>query len=454
MKRILTIAGSDTGGGAGIQADLKTIAMLEAHGMSVITALTAQNSLGVQSVYPVPLPFIETQMDAVLSDMVVDGAKTGMLWNSEVVMLVTKKLVEYRVKKLVVDPIMIAKDGSALLDEDGREALKKELIPRAVLVTPNLPEAAALTGLEVRTVKAMKEAARRIHSFGAEAVLVKGGHLRGDPVDVLFDGSVFTEFSSERAATEEAHGTGCILSAAIATELAKGVSLGEAVQRGRSLTILSIKAAIALGKGKKCANPSAYFAYERGKYEVIRSLRVAIDRLKGEEDIGELIPEVSSNLGYALPFAQNKWDVAAVPGRIIRLGKTVATVDAPEFGASQHIASIILTVMRYDPSFRSAINVRFSPTILQACREGGLHLLGFDRRQEPQEVKEREGSSLVWGIEKVLTEAGEVPDVVYDEGGWGKEPMLRILGKDPGEVAQKVIVINTVLKGRRSSKTR
>jgi len=452
MKKILTIAGSDTGGGAGIQADLKTVAMLGAHGMSVITALTAQNSLGVQSVYPVPLPFIEMQMDAVLSDMAVDGAKTGMLWNSEVVVLVIKKLAEYQVKNLVVDPIMIAKDGSALLNEDGREAIRKELIPRAVLVTPNLPEAEALTGLEVKTVKAMKEAARQIHSFGAEAVLVKGGHLQGDPVDVLFDGAVFTELSSERAA-EEAHGTGCILSAAIATELAKGVSLEAAVQRARSLTILSIKAAIALGKGKKCANPSAYLANERGKYEVIRSLRVAINRLKGEEDIGELIPEVSSNLGYALPFAQNKWDVAAVPGRIIRLGKTVATVDAPEFGASQHIASIILTVMRYDPSFRSAINVRFSPHILQACREGGLHLLGFDRREEPQEVKEREGSSLAWGIEKVLSEAGEVPDVVYDGGGWGKEPMLRILGKDPGDVAQKVIVINTVLKEKRSTKT-
>jgi hydroxymethylpyrimidine kinase/phosphomethylpyrimidine kinase len=406
MKRILTIAGSDTGGGAGIQADLKTIAMLGAHGMSVITALTAQNSLGVQSIYPVPLPFIEAQMDAILSDMAIDGVKTGMLWNSDVVMLVIKKLAEYQVKNLVVDPIMVAKDGTALLNEEGGEAIKKELIPRAILVTPNLPEAEALTGLEVKTVKAMKEAARQIHSFGAEAVLVKGGHLRGDPVDVLFDGAVFREFSSERAAEEEAHGTGCILSAAIATELAKGVSLEEAVKRGRSLTILSIKAAIALGEGKRCANPSAYFAYERGRYEVIRSLRVAIDRLKREEDIGELIPEVSSNFGYALLFAQNKWDVAAVPGRIIRLGKTVVTVDAPEFGASQHIASIILTVMRHDPFFRSAINIRFSPNILQACREGGLHVLGFDRRQEPQEVKEREGSSLVWGIEKASCSLG------------------------------------------------
>ncbi|MBW2039971.1 MAG: bifunctional hydroxymethylpyrimidine kinase/phosphomethylpyrimidine kinase [Deltaproteobacteria bacterium] len=452
MKRVLTIAGSDTGGGAGVQADLKTIAILGGHGMSVITALTAQDSLGVQSIYPVPLPFIEAQMDAIFSDMGVDGAKTGMLWDAEVVKLVAGKLAEYRMERLVVDPIMVAKDGSALLSEDGREALREGLLPRALLVTPNLPEAAALAGMEVRTVKGMKEAARRIRGFGVEAVLVKGGHLEGDPVDILFDGSGFTEFSSERTAVAEAHGTGCVLSAAIATELAKGASLQEAVQRGRSLTLMSIKAAFAVGKGRRFANPHAYLAKEGERYEVIRALKEAFARLKGEEGIEELIPEVSSNLGYALPFAQEKGDVAAFPGRIIRLKGTIATANAPEFGTSQHIASVILTVMRHDFSCRSAMNIRFSPPILQACQEGGLHILGFDRAEEPQEVRQQEGLSLAWGVGKVLAEAGEVPDVVYDEGGWGKESMIRVLGRDPGEVAQRVIEINRVLKGRRPSK--
>lgn len=446
MKRILTIAGSDTGGGAGVQADLKTIAVLGEHGMSVITALTAQNSLGVQSVYPVPLPSIEAQIDAVLSDMGADGAKTGMLWDGEAVRLVSTKLAQYRVEKLVVDPVMVAKDGSLLLNEDGQEALKKELLPRALLVTPNIPEAAALTGLEVKTVEGMKEAARSIRRLGAEAVLVKGGHLEGDPVDVLFDGSGFTEYSSERAGVE-AHGTGCVLSAAIATELAKGASLQEAVRRGRWLTLLSIKAASAVGKGRKFSNPQVYLAREGERYEVIRALREAFATLKGEEGIGGLIPEVSSNLGYALPLAHDKGDVAAFPGRIIRLRDTIAAAEAPEFGISQHIASIVLTVMRHDSSFRSAMNIRLSPPILQACRERGMRILGFDRGEEPQEVGEEEGRSLAWGVQKVLTGAGEVPDGIYDEGGWGKEPMIRILGRDPGEVARKVIEINRSLKG-------
>ncbi len=442
MRRVLTIAGSDTGGGAGVQADLKTIATLGGHGMSVITALTAQNSLGVQSVYPVPLPFIETQMDAIFSDMGADAVKTGMLWDAGVVKLVAGKMAEYRMKKLVVDPVMMAKDGSSLLNEEGRDALRKELFPMAFLVTPNLPEAEALAGIEVRTVAEMKEAARRISGFGAEAVLVKGGHLGGDPVDLLFDGSEFTEFSSERADVKEVHGTGCVLSAAIATELAKGASLREAVKRGRSLTLLSIKAAFAIGKGIKFTNPYAYLAKERERYGVIKVLKEAITRLKGEEGIGRLIPEVSSNLGYALPFAQDKGDVAAFPGRIVRLKDTIVTADAPEFGASQHIASVILAVMGYEPSLRSAMNIRFSPHILQVCQEGGLHLFSFDRRQETQEVREEEGRSLAWGVGKVLTGAGQVPDVVYDEGGWGKEAMIRVLGRDPGEVAQKVIEIN------------
>jgi len=441
MKRVVTIAGSDPGGGAGIQADLKTIAVLGGHGMSVITALTAQNSLGVQSVYPIPLPFIEAQMDAVLSDMGADAAKTGMLRDGAVARLVAKKMKHYGVNKLVVDPLIAATDGTPLLDEEGQTALRQELLPLASLVTPNLPEATVLAGMEIGSVEEMKEAAKMIHEYGAEAVLITGGHLAGDPVDILFDGSEFTEFRSERMAVSDVHGTGCVLSAAIATELAKGASLQEAVQRGREVTIMSIKGALAIGKGRRFAHPPAYGALEGERYRVIEALSKALARLQREEGLGGLIPEISSNLGYALPFAQAKGDVAAFPGRIIRARDTIATIDAPAFGVSQHIASIILTVMHHDPSCRSAMNIRYSPGILQACTEGGLRTYGFDRREEPQEVTEEEGRSLAWGVEKVLAGAGEVPDVIYDEGGWGKEAMIRVLGGDPGEVVKKVIEI-------------
>jgi hydroxymethylpyrimidine/phosphomethylpyrimidine kinase len=341
----------------------------------------------------------------------------------------------------VVDPLIAATDNTPLLDKDGLDAVRRELLPLASLVTPNIPEATALAGIEVRTPKEMKEAAKRIRGYGAEAVLVKGGHLEGNPVDILLDEEGYTKFRSERMAVSDVHGTGCVLSAAIATELAKGASLQEAVQQGRTVTIASIQAALTIGKGRRFAHPHAYAAAEGERYQVIEALGQAIAALQGERNIGGLIPEVSSNLGYALPFAQAKGDVAAFPGRIIRVRDTIATINAPAFGASQHIASIILTVMGYNPSYRSAMNIKYSPAILQACKKGGLRVLGFDRREEPQEVTEEEGRSLAWGVEKVLAGAGEVPDVIYDEGGWEKEPMIRVLGGDPGEVVQKVIEI-------------
>jgi hydroxymethylpyrimidine/phosphomethylpyrimidine kinase len=441
MKRIVTIAGSDPGGGAGIQADLKAIATLGAHGMSVITALTAQNSLGIQSVYPIPLPFVEAQIDAVFSDIGADAVKTGMLYNGEVVKLVAKRIKHYRVEKLVVDPLMHATDGTLLLDEAGQDALRRELLPLASLVTPNLSEAAALAGMEVRTTKEMREAAKRICGYGAEAVLVKGGHLKGDPVDILLDGEGFTEFGSERLAVSDVHGTGCVLSAAIATALAHGATLKEAVQQGRGVTVASIKASLTMGKGRQFAHPHAYAAVEGERYRVIEALEEALVALQAETHVGWLIPEVSSNLGYALPSAQDKKDVAAFPGRIVRMQDGIATINPPVFGASQHIASIILTVMEHNPSFRAAMNIRYSPAILEGCKEAGLHVVGFDREEEPQEISEEEGRSLAWGVQRILSRAGEVPDVIYDEGGWGKEPMVRILGKDPGEVVQKVIDI-------------
>jgi hydroxymethylpyrimidine kinase/phosphomethylpyrimidine kinase len=441
MKRILTIAGSDTGGGAGIQADLKTIAALGGHGMSVITALTAQNSLGVQSVYPISLSFIEAQMDAVLSDLGADAAKTGMLYNGDVVKLVAEKMKQYRVDKLVVDPLMSATDGTPLLDEGGRDALRRELLPLAFLVTPNLPEAAALADMEVRTIEEMKEAAKRIRGYGAEAVLVKGGHLEGDTVDILFSAEGYTEFRSERLPVTDVHGTGCVLSAAIATALAQEASLRAAVQQGREVTIASIKGSFAIGKGEKFAHPHVICELERERTRVLEALEEAVAQLKDEAHIGGIIPEVSSNLGYALPLALDKKDVAAFPGRIIRSQDGIATINPPAFSTSQHIASIILTVMERHPSFRSAMNIRYSPAILKACKEAGLRVLGFDRGEEPQEITKEEGRSLAWGVHKALADAREVPDVIYDEGGWGKEPMVRILGKDPGEIVQKVIEI-------------
>ncbi|NIQ40379.1 MAG: bifunctional hydroxymethylpyrimidine kinase/phosphomethylpyrimidine kinase [Proteobacteria bacterium] len=444
MKRILTIAGSDSGGGAGIQADLKAITVLGGYGMSVITALTAQNTVGVQAILDLPLDFIEKQIDSVVSDIGVDAVKTGMLSSSEVVTLVARKIREHGLKRVVIDPVMVTKSGAPLLKEEGQRTLREELIPLASVVTPNLPEATVLSGFNVDNRETMRRAAMKIHDMGARNVVIKGGHLTGEVVDILFDGRDFHEFPSLRIPTKNTHGTGCTFASAIATELAKGTSVRESVRHAKALIISAIRFSLSLGKGHGPTNPYAHIAREADRFRVVERLKGALEKLRSKH-IGRLIPEVQSNLGFALPYAESSEDVAAFPGRIARLGDSIATVSGPEFGASTHVGRIILTLMRRNPEFRSVMNIRFSEEIVSACDAVGLQVRSFDRADEPKHIKEREGSSLEWGTELVLKD-GIVPDVIFDRGDVGKEPMVRVIGKNPEEVVRKILKIQKYLR--------
>jgi hydroxymethylpyrimidine/phosphomethylpyrimidine kinase len=438
MKRILTIAGSDSGGGAGIQADLKAITLLGGYGMSALTALTAQNTVGVQAIHEVPATFVERQIDSVLSDIGADAIKTGMLANAEIVEVVSRKIRQYDVKKVVVDPVMVAKSGDFLLRKDAQEALIKNLIPLAMVVTPNLLEASALTGLKVSSLEEMKKAAHRIYQLGTKYVVIKGGHLKGSAIDLLYDGKKYEEMKTERIETKNTHGTGCTFASAIATFLARGDTVYEAVRKAKTFITMAIQSSFSLGKGIGPTHPSAYVLREMERYRVIQELKKAVEVLKVKK-AGYLIPEVSSNLGYALPYAEGLEDVAAFPGRIVRLKDSVATFSGPELGASKHIANIILTVMRFDPEYCSAMNIRYSKENVAQLGGKGFLVGHFDRRLEPKRVKEKEGSSLEWGVGEVLRTLRRIPDFIYDEGDVGKEPMIRVLGRNPMEVVNKIL---------------
>jgi len=263
--RILTIAGSDSGGGAGIQADLKTITVLGGYGMSVITALTAQNTLGVHGIFDVPPEFVEKQFDAVLQDIGVDAAKTGMLARPEILRVVIDKIREYRIDKLIVDPVMVAKGGALLIRGEVMELLQTQLIPLAFVLTPNIPEAEVLTGMKIVAMDDMQEAARRIYRMGARHVVVKGGHLAGAAVDVFFNGKGFHEFKSERIDTPNTHGTGCTFSAALATGIAQGKDVLDAVAQAKDYVTEAIRYSFALGSGHGPTNHLAPVAEKWGK---------------------------------------------------------------------------------------------------------------------------------------------------------------------------------------------
>ncbi|UOF91258.1 bifunctional hydroxymethylpyrimidine kinase/phosphomethylpyrimidine kinase [Fodinisporobacter ferrooxydans] len=259
VARALTIAGSDSGGGAGIQADLKTFQMLDVFGMSAITAITAQNTLGVHGIYPVPLEGIGLQIDAVATDLGVDAAKTGMLADAAIIRLVADKVKEHNIEKLVVDPVMVAKGGARLLQEQAQDALIHDLLPVAFMTTPNIPEAEVLTGLSIRSLVDMKEAAKRIGDMGVKYVIVKGGHMQGDAIDIVFDGTSFEQLDSKRFETPHTHGTGCTFSAAIAAELAKGRPIFEAVATAKAFITAAIRESLGIGHGHGPTNHWAYF---------------------------------------------------------------------------------------------------------------------------------------------------------------------------------------------------
>jgi hydroxymethylpyrimidine/phosphomethylpyrimidine kinase len=255
IPRALTIAGSDSGGGAGIQADLKTFSALGVYGMTAITAVTAQNTVSVTGIVELPPEAVAQQIDAVVTDIGVDAAKTGMLSSAAIIEAVADRIRHHRLTTLVVDPVMISKSGASLLRPEAMDALRRRLLPLALVVTPNLHEAAVLAGREIRTIEQMEEAARRLAGLGPRYVVVKGGHLEGAAVDVLFDGTRLERLEAPRVPTPHTHGTGCVFSAAITAHLARGDEVTPAIRAAKRFVTRAIEEALPLGRGHGPANP-------------------------------------------------------------------------------------------------------------------------------------------------------------------------------------------------------
>lgn len=250
MKTALTIAGSDSSGGAGIQADIKSMSANGVYAMSVITAITAQNTMGVFDIQDVSPEMIEKQIDVIFDDIKVNAVKIGMVSKIESIKAISKALRKINnLPKIVLDPVMVSTSGYKLLSEDAQDTLIKELFPLATLITPNILEAEEILGMKIENINDMKEAAIRLNKLGSKAVLVKGGHLKDDATDLLYDGVEFTYFRQEKINTKNTHGTGCTLSSAIAANLAKGMTMKEAVSLGKEYITQAIENSFELGKG-------------------------------------------------------------------------------------------------------------------------------------------------------------------------------------------------------------
>ena len=436
MPTAMTIAGVDSGGGAGIAADLKTFAALGVHGTCVVTSLTAQNTTGVLNSFDIPPDFIEEQFNAVVSDIGINAAKTGMLSSPEIVSAVAGVLKDRRFP-LVIDPVMAAEAGGELLRDEAVSVLIEELMPLCTAITPNVAEAQRLSGMRISDLKDAKKAARKIYEMGANAVIVTGGHLEG--TDVFFDGDVtYIEGTLVRGGT---HGSGCTHSAVITAELAKGTPLIDAARRAKKFVERAILAGAQVGAGSAPVNQIAPLLADAERFQVLHNVEEAVGVIE-ENMVPELIPEVGCNIAMAVTGATSTGDVAAVRGRIVRLKGSPHAVGCAAFGASSHVARIVLTAMKADGSMRAAMNIRYSRETLSACENLGLKISSFSREDEPEDV-----ATMEWGVGEVIRKEGGVPDVIFDAGGVGKEAMIRLLGKDAVEVAGRAVEIGgTIIK--------
>ena len=435
----ITIAGSDSGGGAGIQADLKTFAALGVHGTTAITSITAQNTYSVTAVEDVKPAMIREQIKAVVEDLGIDAGKTGMLHTEEIIKTVSSEVSKYKFP-LVVDPVMIAKSGAPLLKLEAMDVLENDLLPKATVVTPNRFEAEKLAGMRIKNLKDAEVAARKISEMGPRAVVIKGGHLEGEEaVDLLYYKGNFKTFSAPRLDVKTTHGTGCSFSAAIAAELAKKMDVPEAIEIAKKVVALGIEFGLKIGKGYGPVNPMAHLYRESSRYAVLTNLEKAKNLVEATPEVVTLVPEVGMNIAMAIPYAENIADVAAIEGRIVKTSKGAKAAGNPKFGCSSHLARYLLEIIRHDESKMAAINLKFSEERLKILRNWGVTISFYDRKKEPKETKKVEGMTVQWGAREIIEKTGKVPDVIYHRGDIGKEPMIVIFGEQAYDLAKLTV---------------
>jgi hydroxymethylpyrimidine kinase / phosphomethylpyrimidine kinase / thiamine-phosphate diphosphorylase len=437
MKKILAIAGYDPSSGAGITKDLEVFASMGAHGLSVPTCIVLQGPQGVRDAYPVPYSQFYEMIDMAQSELPVDAVKIGVLWSEACVDKIASFLDKAGKTPLVIDPIIAAKNGTRLLTDEGLRRMVDVLFPRADVITPNVDEASAITGRKVTSLRDMKNCAKSLLDRGPKAVIIKGGHLKGDPVDLFYAGKEFLTSKRQRI-DRTVHGTGCMFSSLITSFLAQGYDKREAfVESGRAMEDL-IGDSYRIDKdGYFYASPGITNSIVSERWRVILTLKQAGEVLKRDNPI-ELMPEAQMDLGYAITSARGVEDVASFPGRIGCHEGQIYTKGEPAFGAAPGMAKLILACMRYYPQMRAGGSVRYDRAIIEKAMGKGLDVLSLDRKKESKRAPGAEGRGPDLLLGEALRRIERPPDVVYDPGGMGIEATLGIFAKDPLEITKKM----------------
>jgi hydroxymethylpyrimidine kinase/phosphomethylpyrimidine kinase len=445
-KVALTIGGVDPSGGAGITADVVTFSVIGVHGATVATALTYQNTSGVSGFWAVSERDLRAQLEAILEDVDVGAVKLGMLASDRLAHELAPYLAGFKREGIpvVFDPVINAGAGQPLYEGVPEKTFADLILPQVSLATPNSVELAYLVDDEpAQNQGDLRTQVRVFHGRYGLPVLATGGHVGGkaDVVDVLFTGVEMREY--RRARVEEAiHGTGCLVAAAVTAYLALGADVLEAFERAEDYVNAAVKGAATVGKGALVPGRTAAVFGDAERWRVYNNLLRAVNVFEAASGTYKLIPEVGANIVYALPDGRTVDEVCGISGRITRVGAVVRSCGTPAFGVSGHMARAVLAAMRHDASTRAAMNVRFGDDVLAACSELNYRGAGFDRAREPAEIARDEGRTVQWGVDEAVAGVGMVPEIIFDRGALGKEPMVRIFGRDAMEVVRKAVAIS------------
>lgn len=428
MRCALTIAGSDSVGGAGVEVDVKAMASVGVHACAVITAVTAQNTLAVESIYPMPEEVVQAQLEAVLKDVDVKAIKTGMLYSPEIVEVVADVLEDHEMP-LIIDPVMVAGVGDSLATADLAKSVKRHLMPLCELITPNRHEAEVLANMPIRTEDDATLACELIGKEGS-SVLLKGGHMSGEKVtDYFYLSSEITRLEYPRL-ERAGHGGGCTLSSYITAHMAKGLDIVNAVIKSRELIQESIASMYVIGKGDKLVNPMVKMHDDSVKFKILDDIDAAVDRLM-DMIPQKWVPRDGMNVAYALPTPAGPEDIAAIDGRISYHNGSLRKNGKAKYGSAEHASFLLLSAMKYDPKIRATVNLEYSEELVDVMEEVGLDIIRLNRKK----YKDLRLGEL---ISMEIKECGRVPDAFVDIEPAKKKNDIRLLGENPEDLLSKI----------------
>jgi len=427
---LLSIGGSDPSSGAGIQSDIKTFSLFNAHGLTVITAITSQNTSNFGTVEPVSQKILKNQIESLMSDFKIDGIKIGMVYNSQII-----KSLNYQLRKLkipiVVDPVVKSTTGGMLIEKLAISDFKKYIIPLATVITPNKFEAEILSKTKINSKKSLENAAKRILKMGAKHVVITGIDTEYNKISDFVLEKNKGYFISGNKINRINHGSGCNYSAAIIFALAKNKTVKESLRFAQQFTQNSIKNAKKVGKG---------ITITEIQDNINKDLSEGIEKFVQIKNIYKNIPECQINFVYSKLKPKSIKDILGISGRIVKSGRKAIVAGELTYGGSKHVATALLIMNKKYPDVRSAINLKYQKSTISKIKSSRLVVSSYDRTKEPKNVKIK-GSTIEWGIKKVVKNSTKMSDGIYHKGDFGKEPMIIIFGKSPDNVLRKILKI-------------